>query len=95
MVSGQYVMTTGILFVVRALFDFNDPITTGLMASGPAALFGSSPASSFKTLLVIFQNGHLWNLRSECSWDVSFLLHAKINKHAHWDLNESYQFIEF
>ena len=48
MVSDQYVMTAGILSVVCALYDFNDLSTTGLMASGPAALVGSSPASSFK-----------------------------------------------
>ena len=41
-------MTAGALSVVWALFDFNDLSTTGLMASGPAALIESSPASSFK-----------------------------------------------
>ena len=48
MVSGQHVMTDGILSIVCALFKFNDLSTTGLMLSGPAALVGSSPASSFK-----------------------------------------------
>ena len=63
MVSGQYVMTAGILSVVWALFDFNDLSTTDSIASGPATVVGLSHACSFKSLLVVFQFGVSLELR--------------------------------